>query len=70
MGNYEYFRKIDTNRNLLIFCQTTSNTSGAKTSWYHWRHLKISSDGAGTSMVQKWRHTRGTEFAVKSQFSR
>ena len=24
MGNYEYFRKIKTNGNLLIFCQTTS----------------------------------------------
>ena len=23
MGNYEYFRKIETNGNLLIFCQTT-----------------------------------------------
>ena len=28
MGSYEYFRKIETNGNLLIFCQTTSNTSG------------------------------------------
>ena len=27
MGNYEYFRKIETNGNLLIFCQTTSMTS-------------------------------------------
>ena len=24
MGNYEYFRKIKTNGNLLIFCQTTA----------------------------------------------
>ena len=28
MGSYEYFRKIETNGNLLIFCQLhTSNTS-------------------------------------------
>ena len=25
MGNNELFRKIETNGNLLIFCQTTSN---------------------------------------------
>ena len=48
MGNYEYFRKIETNGNLLISCQTASNTSGAKMATYK---------------------TRGTEFAVKSQFS-
>ena len=30
MGSYECFRKIETNGNLLIFCQTTSNTSGEK----------------------------------------
>ena len=34
MGNYEYFRKIETNGNLLIFCQTTTNTSGAKMTTY------------------------------------
>ena len=33
MGNYAYFRKIETNGNLLIFCQTTTNTSVQK-----WRH--------------------------------
>ena len=27
MGNYEYFRKIETNGNLLILCQTTCMTS-------------------------------------------
>ena len=32
MGSYEYFRKIETNGNILIFCQltTTLNTSGEK----------------------------------------
>ena len=34
MGSYEYFRKIETNGNLLIFCQTTTNTSGAKMATY------------------------------------
>ena len=43
MGNYEYFRKIETNGNLLIFCQTTKYTrtsllsgptSGAKMATY------------------------------------
>ena len=30
MGKYEYFRKIRTNGNLLIFCQTTTTYFGAK----------------------------------------
>ena len=34
MGNYEYLRKIETNGNLLIFCQTSTNTSGAKMATY------------------------------------
>ena len=46
MGNYEYFRKIETNGNLLISIK-----------------LQL------ILPVQKWRHTRWTEFAVKSQFS-
>ena len=33
MGTYEYFRKIETNGNLLIFCQLT-NTSGEKMATY------------------------------------
>ena len=35
MGNYEYFRKIKTNGNLLIFCQTT--LSGVKRATYERR---------------------------------
>ena len=34
MGNYEYFRKIETNGNILISCHPTSNTSGAKMATY------------------------------------
>ena len=53
MGSYEYFRKIETNGNLLIFCQLhrilgLRNTSGEKNG----------------DIRARW-----TEFAVKSQFS-
>ena len=34
MGKYEYFRKIRTNGNLLIFCQTTTTYFGAKMATY------------------------------------
>ena len=56
MGSYEYFRKIEANGNLLIFCQLhrigiLPRSSGEK----KWRH---------TSEMD-----RAAEFAVKSQFS-
>ena len=35
MGNYEYFRKIKTNGNLLIFCQTIDLLPVQK-----WRHTR------------------------------
>ena len=57
MGNYEYFRKIKTNGNLLIFCQTTT------------RYKKIPRPTSGAKMAT---YEMGTEFgifAVKSQFS-
>ena len=56
MGSYEYFRKIETNGNLLIFCQLhriLPRSSGEK----KWRHRP-------TTVRARW-----TEFAVKSQFS-
>ena len=36
MGNYEYFRKIETNGNLLIFCQTTPELLQVQ----KWRHAR------------------------------
>ena len=41
MINYEYFRKIETNGNLLIFCQTTPELLQVQ----KWRHTR------GTSKV-------------------
>ena len=37
MGNYEYFRKIKTNGNLLMFCQPTSTDLLPVQKWQHAR---------------------------------
>ena len=55
MGSYEYFRKIETNGNLLTFCQLQSIE--------YFRAVPVKKNG-DIGLRARW-----TEFAVKSQFS-